>query len=129
MKKLINILVVLAAMTTLMISSQAVAGDDEETISYRGQMLKRMQANRVRSRTRAVLMETYYGEKIETSEVRGAGRDGSIARVLREREVKLNSGRVFRSEEIEYVYTEDTARAPHERVRGQVERQPEDDSE
>lgn len=128
MKKLINILIVLAA---LMVTSNVMASEDndDETISYRGQMLKRMQANQVRSRTRAVLMETYYGEKIETSEVRGAGRDGSIASVLREREVRLNSGRVYRTEEIEYVYTNESARAPHERVRGQVERLPEDDSE
>lgn len=122
MKKLINIIIIMA---TLLASTASFANDDDEEISYRGQMLKRMQARKVQSRTRAVLLETYYGEKIEANQVEGAGRDGSISRVLREREVRLNNGRTFRSEEIEYVYeTSENERAPHERVKGDNERAP-----
>ena len=110
--------------TALIASSVSFAGDDEEKISYRGQMLKRMQAREVKSRTRAVLLETYYGERISAEEVKGA-KDGSISRVLREREVELNNGRTFRSDDIEYVYeTADNERAPHERVKGDNERSP-----
>jgi hypothetical protein len=126
MKKLINIIIVLAA---LMVAGTSLANDEDEEVSYRGQMLKRMRANKLRQRTRAVLLETYYGEKIDANQVEGRSSDGSINAALRKRNVRLNNGRVFRSEEIEYVYSNDSARKPHERVRGNVNRMPEDDSE
>lgn len=126
MKKLINILIVLA---TLMVAGTTLANDEDEAVSYRGQMLKRMKANKLRSNTRAVLLETYYGEKVDANQVQGRGSDGSINAALRRRNVRLNNGRVFRSEEFEYVYSNENARKPHERIRGNTNRQPEDDSE
>lgn len=126
MKKLSNILIVFA---TFMVAATALASDEGDRICYRGQMLKRMKANQIRTKTRAVLLETYYGEKVEAEKVRDISHDGSINAVLRGRNVRLKNGRVFRSEEIEYVYSKDNARKPHERVRGHVNRVPEDDSE
>lgn len=69
-----------------------------------------------RSNTKVAALETYYGKRFSVKDISGTTRSiQDVSKLLRNRDIRLNTGRVIRSGDIEYVYSPN-ARSPHERA-------------